>query len=154
MSERPIEQAPDRPADRTMMDRTDRPMDRTDQPVDRTDRPVDRSMEARAGRPTERPQTAAVAPRTAQTDIWPDMTEFRQRFDVIQAEFIEDPKSAVKKAETLMQEAIERMTKAMHERMQAVHREVEGKDGDTEQLRLTMRNFKMWMESLGDHRAA
>jgi hypothetical protein len=138
----------------------DRPMNRMDPPEDR--RPMDRQLDRPTDRPTDRPMdrpmdsphtTTAQAP-AKQMDMWPDMSDFRQRFDQLQAEFIEDPKSAVHKAEQLMEEAVDRVTKTMHERIHAMHGDVAGKDGDTEQMRLAMRSFKMWIESLGDRRAA
>jgi len=89
-----------------------------------------------------------------QMELWPDMGDFRQRFDQIQSEFIEDPKSAVQKAEHLMEEAIERITKTMRERVQSMHRDVDGKDGDTEMLRLTMRTYRHFIDSMGTRRAA
>jgi hypothetical protein len=87
------------------------------------------------------------------SDMWPDMSEFRVRFEEIQSEFIDDPKAAVEKAERLMQEAIDRITKSMHERMQAMHRDREGKQ-DTEQMRMTMRTYREFFGSLGGSRAA
>ena len=119
----------------------------------------DRPME----RPVDRPRTTAEPVRKppeamSQTEMmWPDMTEFRQKFDQIQSEFIENPKSAVQKAEHLIEEAVESMARSMRERMQSMHRDVEGKDGDTEQLRLTMRGYRTFMDSMADrasHRAA
>ena len=101
------------------------------------------------------PQAPPMAARQpAQMDIWPDLAEFHRRFDEIQSEFIEDPKSAVKKAEQLMQEIVERVTRTMQERMRAMHRDVDGKDGDTEMLRQTMRSYKQLIESMEGRRAA
>ena len=97
-------------------------------------------------------QAATQAP--AQMEMWPDMGEFRQRFEEIQSEFIEDPKSAVKKAEHLMEEAVERITKTMQERIQTMHRDVDGKDGDTEMLRLTMVGYRKFIDQMGSRRAA
>src|SRR5438045_6193181 len=66
--------------------------------------------------------------------MWADMTEFHGRFEQIQSEFIEDPKSAVKHAEKLMEEMLDHMMRSMRERMSTMHRDVEG-NADTEQLR-------------------
>jgi hypothetical protein len=155
-----------------MADRaTERPVDR---PAERPmERPVDRQAERAAERPVERPRTTTEPVRTDtdtvsrtraaedkraitphQTELWPDMAEFRQRFDQIQAEFIEDPKSAVKNAEQLMKEAVERITRSMRDQMQSLHRDVDGKDGDTEMLRQTMRSYRMWIETMESRRAA
>ncbi len=85
-------------------------------------------------------------------DYWPEMAQFRQRFDEIQAGFIEDPRAAVQKAEKLVDEAIERMTASMRESIRSMHRDAES--GDTEKLRLTMRSLRDFIESIGGRRAA
>jgi hypothetical protein len=86
-------------------------------------------------------------------EMWPDMTDFYGRFDQIQSEFIEDPKSAVKKAEKLMEEMLDHMMRSMRERMTTMHRDVEG-NTDTEQLRQTMRGYKEFVYSFGHREAA
>ena len=118
-----------------------RPMPTTKEPI-RTNRDGD-------GMPAQAPTQA-----TAQMEMWPDMADVRRRFDEIQSEFIGDPKEAVKKAERLMDEAIERITKTVHERMQSMHRDVDGKDGDTEMLRLTMVGYRKFIDQMGSRRAA
>ena len=117
---------------------------------ERKDRPPERPVEATIDRPEATGQLA----RENRMGMWPDMSDVRSRFAEIQAEFIEDPRSAVEKAEQLVEEAVDRVTRTMHERIEAAHRDLTGKDGDTEQLRLAMRSFKMWIESMGDRRAA
>jgi hypothetical protein len=85
--------------------------------------------------------------------MWPDMTDFHRRFEEIQSDFIEDPKGAVQEAERLMAEAIDRWSKSMRERMQSMHRDT-GDGADTEQLRMTMRSYREFMQSLDGSRAA
>jgi hypothetical protein len=85
--------------------------------------------------------------------MWPDMTDLRQRFDALQSEFIDDPKAAVTKAEGLINEVVERITRAMHERMDTMHHGLEG-NTDTEQLRLTMRGYRDLVDWIDTHRAA
>jgi membrane-bound ClpP family serine protease len=87
-------------------------------------------------------------------NLWPDMTDFHGRFEQIQSEFIEDPKSAVTKAEKLMEEMLDHMMRSMHERMQSMHRDIESEKTDTEQLRLTMRGYKEFINSLAHREAA
>jgi len=89
----------------------------------------------------------------ARPDALPDMTDYRVRFEKIQAEFIEEPKVAVEKAERLVEEAIDRMTTSMHEQMQELHRYTD-RSSDTEQLRVTMRRYRDFIESLGGRGAA
>jgi hypothetical protein len=82
------------------------------------------------------------------------MTGYHQRFVEIRSQFIEDPKTAVTRAEQLVNEAFDHMARVMHEGMQSLHSTVEGKDGDTEAMRQTMRSYADWIDSVGDHRAA
>jgi len=91
--------------------------------------------------------------RATNGGMWPEMTEFHHRFEQIQSEFIEDPKSAVQKAEQLMNEMLDHMMRSMRERMTTMHRDIEG-SADTEQLRQTMRGFKEFIESFGHREAA
>lgn len=91
--------------------------------------------------------------RTSRTmDQWPEMADYRRRFDEIQSDFIEDPRKAVGNAEKLVQEALDRMTSSMRERIQGMHRDADS--GDTEKLRLEMRSLRDFIESLGGRRAA
>jgi hypothetical protein len=104
---------------------------------------------------TEPRETQAMEPqsRTDTMTMWPDMTDFQRRFEEIQSDFIEDPKAAVQKAERLMEEAIDRLAKSMREHMQSMHRD-NGGSADTEQLRLTMRTYREFIQSLDNSRAA
>lgn len=107
--------------------------------------------------PPASPQTMRTEPvesqRTSrQMDYWPEMTNYRQRFDAIQAQFIEEPREAVRKAEQLVEEAIDKMTNSMRERIRSMHRDAES--GDTEKLRLAMKSLRDFIESLGGRRAA
>jgi hypothetical protein len=98
-------------------------------------------------------QSDATSADATRPDALPDMTDYRVRFEKIQSEFIEEPKAAVEKAERLVEEAIERMTKSMHEQMQELHQHAD-RSSDTEQLRVTMRRYRDLIESLGGQRAA
>lgn len=102
--------------------------------------------EAMHTEPTESQRTSR------QMDFWPEMTQYRQRFDEIQAQFIEQPREAVMKAEQLVEEALNKMTTSMRERIQSMHRDAES--GDTERLRVTMKSLRDFIESLGARRAA
>lgn len=85
-------------------------------------------------------------------DQWPELADYRSRFDQIQSQFIEDPRQAVGKAEKLVQEALDRMTASMRERIEGMRRDAD--NGDTEKLRLEMRSLRDFIESLGGRRAA
>jgi Txe/YoeB family toxin of Txe-Axe toxin-antitoxin module len=90
------------------------------------------------------PQTM-TAPRHSET--WNEMSDVRMRFDQLQSEFIDDPKSAVKKAEKLMDDMLEKMRERIHN----THRDVE-KNDDTEHLRLAMRSYRDMIDSFGGGR--
>lgn len=106
-------------------------------------------------------ESPAKAEESRQTDVeparhddfWTEYKDYRQRFDVVQAEFIEEPRAAVQKAETLMDEVVGHMIDALHDRMQSIHRDADG-DGeiDTERLRLVMRSYRELIDSMGGDR--
>jgi hypothetical protein len=129
------------------------------------------AVDQRVDRESKQPRTEGMAqtkPRleqtmdhpTAQTDhaleqmnFWPQMGEFRQRLDDIQSEFINEPRTAVKKAELLVEEAVDHMAKSMREHVKRMHGDIEG-NADTEKLRLMMRSFREFIDSLDSRRAA
>lgn len=91
--------------------------------------------------------------RTARTtDLWPEMTDYQRQFDDIQSQFIEDPREAVKNAEKLVEDAIDRMSTTMRERVKSMHGDAES--GDTEKLRVEMKALRDFITSLGERRAA
>jgi predicted lipid-binding transport protein (Tim44 family) len=100
---------------------------------------------AEAGRPALEPMK--------HEELWAELAEFRQRFDEIQAEFIAEPRGAVEKAETLIEEAVDRMMNALHDQLRRIHTDV-GDDTDTEHLRVAMLSYRELIDSMGDHRAA
>jgi hypothetical protein len=118
---------------------------RTDRPVERTERTDPTVRTAGTVEKTERP--------VEQMSFWPQMGEFRQRLDGIQSEFINEPRAAVQKAERLVEEAVDHMAKSMREQMKRMHGDLEG-NADTEKLRLLMRSYRMFIESLDSRRAA
>jgi hypothetical protein len=85
--------------------------------------------------------------------MWPEMGDLRQRFDAIQSEFIDDPRSAVRKAEELVNDVINRITSSMRDRVASMHKDVD-KNADTEQLRLTMRSYRDLVDWMETRRAA
>lgn len=97
--------------------------------------------------------TSTSRTRGMDSQMWPDMTDLRQKFDAIQSEFIDDPKSAVKKAEDLVKEVVNRITRSMNERMDTMHRGIE-KSNDTEQLRQTMKSYRDLVDWMETRRAA
>jgi hypothetical protein len=109
----------------------------------------ERSMPGSEREPVTATGTSTSYDSSTNSEMWPDMTDLRQKFDAIQSEFIEDPKGAVKKAEDLVREVVDRITSSMNNRMETMHRDVV-KTNDTEQLRQTMRGYRelvVWMDN-------
>ena len=87
-------------------------------------------------------------------DLWAGMRDCRHRFDELQAEFIEEPRAAVEKAERLIGDAVNNMMTVMQDRIKSIHTDYEGDHKDTERLRLAMRSYRELMDSLLDRSAA
>jgi len=102
--------------------------------------------------PMAEPRPPAPEPMKHE-ELWAELAEFRQRFDEIQAEFIAEPRAAVEKAETLIEEAVDRMMNALHDQLRRIHTDV-GDDTDTEHLRVAMLSYRELIDSMGDRRAA
>jgi len=100
--------------------------------------------------------TAADESMTRQpvdSDGWRELSDVEQRFHELEAEFIQEPQAAVKKAEILIEEAVERITRKLHDEVARMHVDAE-RSSDTEQLRVAMLSYRTLMESIGGHRAA
>jgi len=126
-------------------------------PTAELDRPAPELMQAEPTvtnepAPTAEPGRPAPEPMKHE-EFWPELAEFRQRFDEIQAEFIAEPRAAVEKAETLIEEAVDRMMNALHDQLRRIHSDV-GDDTDTEHLRVAMLSYRELIDSMGDRRAA
>lgn len=87
-------------------------------------------------------------------DMWDGMGEYRQRFDQLQMNFIEQPKETVQKAEQLANEAVERMVNTLHDRLSHIHSELGDGNSDTERMRVAMSHYRHFVESLSSRHAA
>ena len=85
---------------------------------------------------------------------WPEMSNYRRRFEELQSQFIEEPKEAVKKAESLVEEAVEKMVSSLHDRVNHIHSELGDGTDDTERLRMAMRRYRQLIDSFAENRAA
>lgn len=70
-----------------------------------------------------------------------DGTDYTTRFDELQTRFIDDPKEAVSAAESLVEEAVDRLMTDIRSRLDEI-RSQSGGDGDTERLRVAMREYR------------
>jgi hypothetical protein len=110
----------------------------------------------RAGREQMPISTVAEDPSTRQpvdANGWRELTDVEQRFHELETEFIQEPQAAVKKAEVLIEEAVERFTRQLHDEVARLHDHAE-RSSDTEQLRVAMLSYRTLIESIGGHRAA
>jgi len=99
---------------------------------------------------------AAAAPSGPRSDIVEepfelfsisDVEGYRQRWDVLQAGFVDDPPAAAQQAEMLVSELMQRMT----DRHATLRKGLGGGPGetpDTESLRLTLRRYRTFFNSL------
>lgn len=72
--------------------------------------------------------------------------DFRQRWQEIQVGFVEDPANAVKRAEDLTGSILTSLTEALEERRGILDKSAQ--DGDTEQLRLVIRQYREVLEGI------
>lgn len=86
--------------------------------------------------------------RQGQGSVFPQLDEYRRRFDSLQSEFIDEPRAAVHKAESLIEEAVDSLMHSLRERLRQIHDEA-GSDGDTERMRVAMRSYREVIHSLG-----
>jgi len=125
------------------------PMDRTPEPVDGpaggpVDAPVDGSVEG--------PIDGAREPADAGVVLFGAGAErFREQWRELQAEFVDDPMTAVRSADRLVDEVL----RALSESFAAHKHELEsqwqgGGTGETEELRQAMRRYRSFLDQLLD----
>lgn len=102
--------------------------------------------------PNEEPYTRVPGgQRVSVTELGPlfggtQASEFQQRWQDIQSGFVEDPASAVRRAEDLTDKIVTSLTQALAERRQTLGQSAQ--NGDTEQLRLVLRQYRDVLESV------
>ena len=116
----------------------------------RGDEPVNREQ-MRGEEPVNRPR---MVDNRDDEGAWPEMASYRRRFEELQSQFIEEPKETVKKAESLVEEAVERMVSSLHDRVNHIHSELGDGTDDTERLRMAMRRYRQLIDSFAENRAA
>jgi hypothetical protein len=115
----------------TAMERPDDPTPMEDEPTAMTDEPTAIRDDSTAMRDdsTAKPHMHGDAEDTS------GMAEYRARFDEIQAQFIEEPRDAVRSAQLMVEEAVNRM-------MEGLRQAGTGDGADTEQLRVAMMRYR------------
>lgn len=88
-----------------------------------------------------RPMADRSMPEGSRAGGMADGTDYTARFDELQTRFIDDPRDAVSAAESLVEEAVDRLMTDIRSRLDAI-RSQSGGDGDTERLRVAMREYR------------
>jgi hypothetical protein len=117
------------------------PRDESDQPAPEPREDPMLETQAAEEMRTRSPEPVRDAP------AGPALGDYQQRFESLQSEFIEEPRAAVEKAESLVEEAVDRMMTTLRDRIQRVHSEI-GEGSDTERLRLAMRSYRDLIDSM------
>lgn len=106
-----------------------------------------------AGANESHPHDAAA--RENVTDVLFDegeATRLRERWREVQAEFVDDPKQAVQDADVLVAELMQTLAAAFSERKRLLEQQWrEGSETETEDLRLTLRGYRSFLDQLLTH---
>jgi hypothetical protein len=125
----------------------ERPMSPAEQPV-AGDPAVEREPMPREPMPERMPETMPAGTEPADVDPGRlpgiEVDAYRRRFEMVQAEFIDEPRRAVEKAKSLVEEAIDRLMKDVNVKHDP------GSGDDTERLRVTLKRYRDVLYMLGD----
>jgi len=91
-----------------------------------------------------------VEPRDGDTFLPPDrMDEFRRRWDDIQAQFVDDPRSSVQKAHGLVSSLVNELNEVFtRERSGLESQWNRGEEADTENLRVALQRYRAFFNRL------
>jgi len=77
------------------------------------------------------------------------LEELRSRWNSIQTSFVDEPRQAVYEADKLVTSAIAQITAALHDECSAIQKQwADGADASTEDLRLSLQNYRMFFNRL------
>ena len=95
---------------------------------------------------TERTDTAAVA---EQRPLLPDTAGFLEQWSAVQGVFVDEPKQAVKRADALVGDVIEQLSRGFAEQRRRLEAEWgEGKEVSTEDLRIALQRYREFFQAL------
>jgi hypothetical protein len=81
-----------------------------------------------------------------------EMEKLRSRWVSIQAQFVDQPRGSVEQAETLVADAVERIQQVLTEQQTRLSEQwCNHEDASTEDLRLTMQNYRTFLNRILDH---
>jgi len=101
--------------------------------------------------PVERHAADRSGVRTDDTPLFAgtDASQFRERWTEIQASFVDDPRSAVEQADTLVAEVMQRLAQAFADERKTLEQQWDrGGDTETEELRLALRRYRSFFGRL------
>jgi hypothetical protein len=78
-----------------------------------------------------------------------ELAGLRARWDNVQASFVDDPKECVQKADGLVADLVEQLTRSFsHSRSQLEEQWARGEDASTEDLRITLKHYREFFDRL------
>ena len=78
-----------------------------------------------------------------------DLEQLRERWQSIQARFVDDPQEAVQQADALVTDVIERLTRTFEETKDSLETQLgEAEDVSTEDLRVGLQRYRTFFERL------
>jgi hypothetical protein len=87
--------------------------------------------------------------QTTEPLVGGDVDELRERWQSIQARFVDDPQEAVGQADALVTDVIERLTRTFAETKDSLETQLgEAEDVSTEDLRVGLQRYRTFFERL------
>jgi len=87
--------------------------------------------------------------QTAEPLLGQDVEQLRERWQAIQAAFVDEPQDAVQQADALVTDVIKRLTKTFQETKDSLETQLgEAEDVSTEDLRVGLQRYRTFFERL------
>src|ERR1051326_2671126 len=108
--------------------------------------PLDEPVEPRHDEPTEldRPPTEAAVEEPIELVAVDSRQEYRARWDAIQTGFVDDPAQAVREADHLVADVMERLAATFAEERGRLEERWSGGHEDTERLRVALQRYRQF----------
>jgi hypothetical protein len=107
--------------------------------------------QARAGEPVAAPRQSAEPAgldSLANTPFVDDHAQVQQRWQEIQSIFVDDPRGSVTRAADLADTVVQSLVATVEERKRALRDAWDGGEADTEELRNTLRRYRVLIDRL------
>lgn len=99
--------------------------------------------------PEQSPTTEAIEGQAAHLLTGEEIDQLKSRWDTIQIEFVDEPRSTVKQADALVAEVNKRVAQMLSERRAVLQEQwVHDEDGSTEDLRIALQRYRMFFNRL------